>query len=63
VFDGMLGPELRFERDSPQQLANRIRSLAGLDRSELGRALRRSVEERHTVDGWAEGILRAAGLA
>jgi glycosyltransferase involved in cell wall biosynthesis len=63
VFDDLLGAELRFERDAPQQLAERLRSLAALDRARLGRELRRKVEERHTADGWAEGVLRAAGLA
>jgi glycosyltransferase involved in cell wall biosynthesis len=63
VFDDLLGPELRFERDSQQQLAERVRSLARLDRATLGRDLRRKVEKSHTADGWAEGVLRAAGLA
>jgi glycosyltransferase involved in cell wall biosynthesis len=66
VFDDLLAPELRFARDSPDQLAERVRGLAELDgsaRAELGRKLRRRVEERHTVDGWAEGVLQAAGLA
>jgi glycosyltransferase involved in cell wall biosynthesis len=63
VFDDLLGPELRFERDSPQQLAERLRSLATLDRAQLGLELRRKVEEHHTADGWAEGVLHAAGLA
>jgi glycosyltransferase involved in cell wall biosynthesis len=63
VFDDLLGSELRFERDSPGQLAERLRSLAALDRAQLGRELRRKVKERHTADGWAEGVLQAAGLA
>jgi glycosyltransferase involved in cell wall biosynthesis len=63
VFDDLLGPELRFDRDSPQQLAERVRSLAGLDRAAIGRELRRRVEEHHDVDGWADGVLRAAGVA
>jgi len=66
VFDDLLAPELRFARDSPDQLAERVRGLAELDgsaRAELGRKLRRRVEERHTVDGWADGVLQAAGLA
>lgn len=63
LFDDLLGPELRFERDSPQQLAERVRGLATLDRRGLGRELRRRVEDRHTADGWAEGVLRAAGFA
>ena len=62
VFDDLLGPELRFERESPQQLTERIQSLARLDRVAIGRELRRRVEERHHVDGWADGILRAAGV-
>jgi glycosyltransferase involved in cell wall biosynthesis len=66
VFDDLLAPELRFDRDSPEQLAARLRGLAELDaaaRAELGRALRLRVEEAHAVDGWAEGVLQAAGLA
>ena len=63
VFDDLLGPDLQFERDSPQQLAQRVRSLGTLDLRELGRELRRKVEERHTAEGWADGVLRAAGLA
>jgi glycosyltransferase involved in cell wall biosynthesis len=61
VFDDLLGPDLRFERDSPKQLAERVRSLALRDRAAIGRELRRRVEEHHDVDGWAERILRAAG--
>ena len=63
VFDDLLGPELRFERDSPQQLAERIHLLAHVDRAAVGRELRRRVEAHHAVDGWADGILRAAGAA
>jgi glycosyltransferase involved in cell wall biosynthesis len=62
VFDDLLGPELRFDRDSPQQLAERVRSLAVLDRAAIGRELRCRVEEHHNVDGWADGVLRAAGV-
>jgi glycosyltransferase involved in cell wall biosynthesis len=63
VFDDLLGPELRFDRDSPEELAARVRSLAALDRAAIGRELRRRVEEHHDVDGWAEGVLHAAGVA
>jgi glycosyltransferase involved in cell wall biosynthesis len=63
VFDDLLEPELRFDRDSPQQLAERVRSLAVLDRAAIGRELRHRVEEHHDVDGWADGVLRAAGVA
>jgi glycosyltransferase involved in cell wall biosynthesis len=63
VFDDLLGPELRFDRDSPHELAECVRSLGALDRVAIGRELRRRVEERHNVDGWADGVLRAAGAA
>jgi glycosyltransferase involved in cell wall biosynthesis len=63
VFDDLLGPQLRFDRDSPQQLAERVRSLAALDRAAIGRELRRRVEQQHAVDGWASGVLEAAGAA
>jgi glycosyltransferase involved in cell wall biosynthesis len=63
VFDDLLGPELRFDRDSPEDLAARLRSLAVLDRAAIGRELRRRVEEHHDVDGWADGVLHAAGVA
>ncbi len=63
VFDDLLGPELRFDRDSPQQLAERVRSLAVLDRAAIGRDLRCRVEKHHNVDGWADGVLHAAGVA
>jgi glycosyltransferase involved in cell wall biosynthesis len=65
VFDALLEPELRFGRDAPDELAERIRALAALgpdERSELGRRLRRRVEVGHSVEGWARGVLDAAGL-
>jgi glycosyltransferase involved in cell wall biosynthesis len=66
VFDELfagLEPRLLFVRESPDDLADRLQALAGLaeaDRAELGRALRRRVEERHSVETWAQGILAAA---
>ncbi|HXG77437.1 MAG TPA: glycosyltransferase family 4 protein, partial [Gaiellaceae bacterium] len=63
VFDGFLEPELRFARDDPDELALRIRALTLQPpeaRAELGRRLRARVEERHSVQSWARGILRAA---
>lgn len=65
VFDDLLPSSLRFERDDPTDLADRLRAFAGLDgeaRAELGRVLRRRVEARHSVEGWAEKVLKAAGL-
>lgn len=51
---------LRFE--SPDELAARLRELAQLDadaRAQLGRAARESVEHRHSLDAWADGVLAA----
>jgi glycosyltransferase involved in cell wall biosynthesis len=66
VFDSLLGPEQRFPRDDPEELAARIRVLAELsaeDRAALGRTLRERVEASHSVESWAEGVLAAAGSA
>jgi len=54
VFDTLLPAELRF-RDG--ELAGKVRAFAGVD----GRALRAHVEERHSVEHWAERVLEAAG--
>jgi len=65
VFDSLLDPAQLFARDDPGELAERIRGLVGLGaegRAELGRTLRERVEERHSVQSWARGILRAAGM-
>ena len=40
ALDGFLPAELRFERDDPAGLADRIRALATADRAALGRELR-----------------------
>ena len=66
VFDSLLDPPQRFVRDDPGTLADAIRALATLgadERAALGRRLRERVEEGHSVESWARGILRAAGLA
>jgi glycosyltransferase involved in cell wall biosynthesis len=65
VLDDLLGPELRFDRDDPADLAERLRAFAALDeaaRAAVGRRLREQVVKRHSVTGWADGILEAAGL-
>ena len=65
VFDELLGPELRFARDDPDELAARLREFGGRDdaaRRELGRRLREKVAAHHSADTWADGILGAAGL-
>jgi glycosyltransferase involved in cell wall biosynthesis len=66
VFDTLLEPDQRFERESPDELADRIRRLAALDptsRTELGRRLRERVQEGHSVESWARGVLQVAGIA
>jgi glycosyltransferase involved in cell wall biosynthesis len=66
VFDDLVDPELRFERDSPEGLAETLRLLGArppLERQAIGRELRRRVENRHTVGAWADGVLRAARIA
>jgi glycosyltransferase involved in cell wall biosynthesis len=65
VLDGLLEPELRFDRGDVQGLAERIRALAvhsPAERLELGRRLRERVREGHSVESWARGVLEAAGL-
>jgi glycosyltransferase involved in cell wall biosynthesis len=66
VFDSLLEPAQLFQREDPGELADRIRALGALDperRAELGRRLRQRVEEGHSVQLWARGILAAAGIA
>jgi hypothetical protein len=62
----LLDPAQRFSRDDPGELADRIRALASLsaaERAALGTRLRERVEESHSVDSWARGVLEAAGRA
>jgi glycosyltransferase involved in cell wall biosynthesis len=64
VFDELFeGYGLRFGRDDPASLVDRLRWLGGLgavERRELGRTLRERVVSRHSVDTWADGIIEAA---
>jgi glycosyltransferase involved in cell wall biosynthesis len=53
VFDDLLPHELRFDRDDPESLAERLRTLDRLRRPEL-RAL---VAANHSVEHWADGLL------
>jgi glycosyltransferase involved in cell wall biosynthesis len=64
VFDSLLEPAQLFSRDDPGELAERLRALAALapeERDEIGRRLRERVEEGHSVESWARGVLEAAG--
>ena len=65
IFDSLLDPEQRFARWDPNALAKAIRTLAAKsedERAAMGRRLRQGVEEGHSVQSWARGILAAAGL-
>jgi len=53
VFDDLLPDELRFDRDDPESLAERLRTLDRRRRPEL----REVVRERHSVEHWADGLL------
>lgn len=63
AFDELLEPPLRFDREDPVELAGRLEAFRQLDageRAALGRMLRARVVERHSVESWADGILRVA---
>jgi len=65
IFDELLATEQRFPRFDPRALAERIDALAvtsATERQAIGRALRKRVEDGHSVQSWAKGILAAAGL-
>ena len=53
VFDDLLPPELRFDRDDPESLAERLRTLDRRRRPEL----RELVSANHSVEHWADGVL------
>jgi glycosyltransferase involved in cell wall biosynthesis len=59
VFDDLLPPELRFDRDDPESLAERLRALDGRRRPEL----RELVARYHSVEHWADGVLATVALA
>jgi glycosyltransferase involved in cell wall biosynthesis len=53
VFDDFLPPELRFDLDDVDDLGQKLRTLDVRRRPEL----RAAVEERHSVEHWADGLL------
>jgi glycosyltransferase involved in cell wall biosynthesis len=60
VFDKLLPDELRFPRDDPAALADRLVRFAQLDadaRTRYGHALRQKVGRDHSVNSWAERIV------
>lgn len=63
VFDTLLPEELRFPPGDAAALGSRLQAFAALPagrRQELGRQLRARVEAEHSVEHWADAILRAA---
>jgi glycosyltransferase involved in cell wall biosynthesis len=60
ALDELLPAALRFPRDDPGALAERIREIARADRAAIGRELRARVERDHSVEGWAERLLEVA---
>ncbi|MCP9487444.1 MAG: glycosyltransferase [Gaiellaceae bacterium MAG52_C11] len=65
-FDGLFAgiePLLRFQRESPDDLAARLQALAALsahERVAIGRTLRERAVSSHSVDSWAAGVLESA---
>jgi glycosyltransferase involved in cell wall biosynthesis len=63
VFDRLLPEELRFERDRPASLADRLAAFASRppdERAAVGRALRARVAREHSVEHWADSVIAAA---
>ena len=62
LFAG-LEPPLAFERGRPESFADRLEALAALtddEREALGRELRERVARQHSVETWADAILKLA---
>jgi glycosyltransferase involved in cell wall biosynthesis len=53
VFDDLLPADVRFDRDDPESLAQRLRELDPRRRPEL----REAVVRNHSVGRWADGLL------
>jgi glycosyltransferase involved in cell wall biosynthesis len=53
IFDDLLPRELRFDRDDPESLAERLRAFDRRRRPEL----RELVARNHSVEHWADGVL------
>ena len=58
VFDDLLPAELRFGRDDPAGLAERLRQLDRRRRPQL----RELVVRNHSVEHWADGVLATVEL-
>jgi hypothetical protein len=63
AFDSLLPDELRFDRDDPRSLADRLAGLARRapeERRGLGHELREKVAASHSVGSWADAVVEAA---
>jgi glycosyltransferase involved in cell wall biosynthesis len=63
AFDSLLPGELRFDREDPRGLADRLVALGAQGaaaRRSLGQALRERVAESHSVESWAQAVVEAA---
>jgi glycosyltransferase involved in cell wall biosynthesis len=66
VFDRFLPGELRFGRDDPASLADRLAWFAARssdERSALGRSLHERVARSHSVEHWADQVIAVAEAA
>jgi glycosyltransferase involved in cell wall biosynthesis len=59
-FDDVLPAELRFRREDANDLAEKLARLRDADRNAIGAELRAAVEKRHSVEHWADEVLRVA---
>lgn len=62
LFDG-IEPPLAFARGRPETFADRLVALAALsdeERDRIGHTLRERVRAQHSVDTWADAVLRLA---
>jgi glycosyltransferase involved in cell wall biosynthesis len=60
-FEDVLPAELRFRREDANDLAEKLRGLRDADRNAIGIGLRAAVEERHSVEHWADRVFRVVG--
>jgi glycosyltransferase involved in cell wall biosynthesis len=63
AFDSLLPVELRFDREDPRGLADRLIALGALSRQarrRLGESLRERVAAEHSVESWARAVVEAA---
>ena len=61
----VLEPDAFYHRDDAEELAAKIVALAALSpaqRDQIGHAIRARVIAGNSVDSWADGLLRAAGI-